>query len=132
MDNSGFPKTSEVEFRGFLRDPEVTEPAGETRGTTCGGGIVTTLSAAPRQLPQGGSPIRAGASCKQASHYGRGGTEGDGEGTVLLPKGRAAVNNLPLWGRGTTEWWMRFLNVSISQPHPSLALLVPPSPKGKV
>ena len=30
VDNSGFPKTSEVEFRGFLRDPEVTEPAGET------------------------------------------------------------------------------------------------------
>ena len=30
VDNSGFPKTSEVEFRGFLGDPEVTEPAGET------------------------------------------------------------------------------------------------------
>ena len=50
----------------------------------------------------------------------------------LLPKGRAAVSNLPLWGRGTTKWWMRFLKVSISQPHPSLALLVPPSPRGKV
>ena len=31
----------------------------------------------------------SGASCKQASHYERGGTEGDGEGTVLLPEGRA-------------------------------------------
>jgi hypothetical protein len=30
VDKQGFPKTSEVEFRGFLRDPEVTEPAGET------------------------------------------------------------------------------------------------------
>ena len=33
VDNSGFPKTSEVEFRGFLGDPEVPEPAGETGGT---------------------------------------------------------------------------------------------------
>jgi hypothetical protein len=32
VDKQGFPKTSEVEFRGFLRDPEVTEPAGETGG----------------------------------------------------------------------------------------------------
>ena len=32
-DNSGFPKTSEVEFRGFLGDPEMPEPAGETRGS---------------------------------------------------------------------------------------------------
>jgi len=30
--NKGFPKTSEVEFRGFLGDPEVPEPAGETAG----------------------------------------------------------------------------------------------------
>ena len=33
VDNSGFHKTSEVEFRGFLRDLEVTEPAGETSET---------------------------------------------------------------------------------------------------
>ena len=31
VDNLGFPKTSEVEFRGFLRGLEVPEPAGETR-----------------------------------------------------------------------------------------------------
>ena len=48
----------------------------------------SSLQTAREQPPLGGgSLIRVGASCKQASHYGRGGNEGDGEGTILLPKG---------------------------------------------
>ena len=45
------------------------------------------------------------------------------------PIGRS--HYLPLWGRGTTEWWMRlFLTQHIATS--SVLLRNPPSPKGKV
>ena len=36
-------------------------------------------------------------------------------GSMRSERERAAVSNLPLWGRGTTEWWMRFSHLSVTR-----------------
>ena len=40
--------------------------------------------------------------------------------------------NTPLWGGMDRLRWVRLRYANFYTPHPSLALLVPPSPKGKV